>query len=183
MWGLVSHPGTEPRPLHWEHRVLTTGPLGKSRHSFILPGGLKQSTPLPALSESFAGTLLKFSGFCGCWRPMWVLEACGARPRSSLNCCVRGASGLESLSWALSTWWGLCSEARVSRSCGGLGGREGFYSYSYLFVLLPLIFSPITSLHPRKRLEVLAAEQAFVDSGLVVYLPPFYRNCRWKQEF
>ena len=112
-----------------------------------------------------------------------MLEACGARPRSSLNCCVRGASGLESLSWALSTWWGLCSEARVSRSCGGLGGREGFYSYSYLFVLLPLIFSPITSLHPRKRLEVLAAEQAFVDSGLVVYLPPFYRNCRWKQEF
>ena len=41
---LVSQPGTEPRPLHWEFRVLATGPPAKSRQSLILLGGLKQST-------------------------------------------------------------------------------------------------------------------------------------------
>ena len=30
MWDLVPWPGTEPGPLHWECRVLTTGPPGKS---------------------------------------------------------------------------------------------------------------------------------------------------------
>ena len=30
MWALVPQPGIEPRPLHWEHGVLTTGPPGKS---------------------------------------------------------------------------------------------------------------------------------------------------------
>ena len=30
MWDLVSRPGVEPGPLHWERRVLPTGPPGKS---------------------------------------------------------------------------------------------------------------------------------------------------------
>ena len=30
MWDLVSWPGIEPGPLHWEHRILTTGLPGKS---------------------------------------------------------------------------------------------------------------------------------------------------------
>ena len=30
MWDLVPWPGIEPGPLHWEHRVLTTGPPRKS---------------------------------------------------------------------------------------------------------------------------------------------------------
>ena len=30
MWNLVPWPGIEPRPLHWEHGVLATGPPGKS---------------------------------------------------------------------------------------------------------------------------------------------------------
>ena len=30
MWDLVPPPGLEPRPPQWEHRVLSTGPPGKS---------------------------------------------------------------------------------------------------------------------------------------------------------
>ena len=30
IWDLVPWPGSNPGPLHWEHRVLTTGPPGKS---------------------------------------------------------------------------------------------------------------------------------------------------------
>ena len=29
MWDPIPWPGIEPRPLHWEHRVLATGPQGK----------------------------------------------------------------------------------------------------------------------------------------------------------
>ena len=35
MWDLVSQPGTELWFPHWEHRVLTTGPLGKSVGVFL----------------------------------------------------------------------------------------------------------------------------------------------------
>ena len=30
MWDLVTCPGIKPSPLHWEHGVLATGPLGQS---------------------------------------------------------------------------------------------------------------------------------------------------------
>ena len=32
---LVPQPGINPCPLHWEHRVLTTGQPGKSREQFL----------------------------------------------------------------------------------------------------------------------------------------------------
>ena len=35
MWDLVPWPGIEPRPLHWEHRVLSTRPPGQSQGSLI----------------------------------------------------------------------------------------------------------------------------------------------------
>ena len=34
MWNLVPHPGLNLGPLHWEHRILATGPPGKSVHIF-----------------------------------------------------------------------------------------------------------------------------------------------------
>ena len=36
MWDLVPGPGIEPGPLQWEHRVLTTGPPGKSLFWILL---------------------------------------------------------------------------------------------------------------------------------------------------
>ena len=36
MWGLVHCPGIEPRTPHWEHRILATGPPGKSPLVFPL---------------------------------------------------------------------------------------------------------------------------------------------------
>ena len=35
MWDLVPLPGIEPGPLHWELRVLTTGPSGKPLKDFF----------------------------------------------------------------------------------------------------------------------------------------------------
>ena len=35
MWDRVPWPGIQPRPLHWEHRVLATGPPGKSLTDFL----------------------------------------------------------------------------------------------------------------------------------------------------
>ena len=32
----ISWPGTEPEPVHWQHRVLTTGPLGESGSPLVL---------------------------------------------------------------------------------------------------------------------------------------------------
>ena len=32
MWKLVTQTGIEPGPLHWAHRVLATGPPGKSQN-------------------------------------------------------------------------------------------------------------------------------------------------------
>ena len=34
-WDKVLQLGMEPVPLHWKHRVLTTGPLGKSQAAFL----------------------------------------------------------------------------------------------------------------------------------------------------
>ena len=36
MWDLVPWPGIKPGPLHWEHRVLATGPPGKSLENYSL---------------------------------------------------------------------------------------------------------------------------------------------------
>ena len=35
MWNLVPCPGVEPGALHWECRILVTGPSGKSTDSFF----------------------------------------------------------------------------------------------------------------------------------------------------
>ena len=35
VWDLVPWPGIKPGPLHWERRVLTTGPPGKSQRSCV----------------------------------------------------------------------------------------------------------------------------------------------------
>ena len=37
LWDLVPWPGIEPRPPVWNHRVLATGPLGKSQALFFNP--------------------------------------------------------------------------------------------------------------------------------------------------
>ena len=56
MWDLVPWPGVEPRPLHWEHGVLATGPPGKSLRICIF-------NTVPAVIESLIWAKSSFFSF------------------------------------------------------------------------------------------------------------------------
>ena len=75
IWDLVPWPGVEPRPLHWELRVLATGPPGKFPDGFVLNlqyngrRGRKDCTshlPWLYLLSSFSATAHSFLSYDVC---------------------------------------------------------------------------------------------------------------------
>ena len=90
MWDLVSWPPNEPRPPDWEHRVLATGPPGKSLHPVFKSLSLKAITEFRFYEHWVPWTLCKgpARGFTA-WR--WFLSGCfgGRCHRNSIGTCKR----------------------------------------------------------------------------------------------
>ena len=81
MWDLVPRPGVKPGTLHWEHRVLATGPRGKSLMAGL---GMLWVWPLtldaqfgffPSPESSYLANMLLATSFSNTWHCLFSLSA------------------------------------------------------------------------------------------------------------
>ena len=137
MWDPLPWRGTELRSLHWEHRVLANGPLGKSpvalfKIFFWLPSGLLRFlitfrmsfsiyTKKTSLGDILSGTVVKnLHANAGTWVPSLVKEDYTCHAVTKPMCHHYWACILKPISW---NYW-ACMLSLLEPACPRAGGSK-----------------------------------------------------------